>query len=87
MSGHRAPDSLLPYLRNMSAPQEKQETEAVEHHEKVATEHIQLKSDLDELGLWQTALRFRKAVLVCFLLCVAAAADGYQVSAPKMNLL
>lgn len=52
----------------------------VEHEDKVVHEHQKLKSDLDELGLLQTAWRFRKAVSICFLLCVAAAADGYQVA-------
>lgn len=54
--------------------------------EKVVHEHQKLKSDLDELGLLQTAWRFRKAVLICFLLCVAAAADGYQVGDLQLQL-
>ncbi|KAB5546910.1 sugar transporter [Coniochaeta sp. 2T2.1] len=37
-----------------------------------------LKSSFDDLGLWATARRFWKAVLVCNLLCIAGGADGYQ---------
>lgn len=35
---------------------------------------VQLKSDHDELGLIKTAWKFRKAVGICTLLCIAAAA-------------
>ncbi|KAL2801991.1 hypothetical protein BJX63DRAFT_438303 [Aspergillus granulosus] len=41
---------------------------------------ILLKSRNDNLGLWQTVWTFRRAVLVCNLLCIAAAADGYQIN-------
>ena len=37
-----------------------------------------LNSGYDQLGLWASVKRFQKAVLVCNLLCIAAAADGYQ---------
>lgn len=37
-----------------------------------------LKSDLDTLTAWQTVKRFWKAIILCNLLCIAAAADGYQ---------
>ncbi|KAH7015923.1 general substrate transporter [Ilyonectria destructans] len=47
----------------------------VENHE-----HIALKSGHDKLGLRASAWRFRKAVLVCNLLCIAAACDGFQIS-------
>jgi hypothetical protein len=39
-----------------------------------------LKSSFDNLGLWATAKRFWKAVLICNLLCIAGGADGYQVT-------
>ncbi|KAK8853488.1 hypothetical protein IAR55_004195 [Kwoniella newhampshirensis] len=39
-----------------------------------------LKSDLDQLSNWQTVKRFWKAILVCNLICFAAAADGYQIN-------
>ncbi|KAM5343421.1 hypothetical protein ACJ41O_011958 [Fusarium nematophilum] len=41
---------------------------------------IALKSEVDSLGAWATVVKFRKAVLVCNLLCIAAAADGYQIN-------
>lgn len=41
---------------------------------------VQLKSELDDLGTWATVWRFRKAVFVCTMLCIAAAADGYQIN-------
>ncbi|KPM41346.1 hypothetical protein AK830_g5203 [Neonectria ditissima] len=37
-----------------------------------------LKSSLDELGYWKTVRIFWKAVLICNLISIAAAADGYQ---------
>ncbi|RSL48990.1 hypothetical protein CEP54_012648 [Fusarium duplospermum] len=37
-----------------------------------------LKSGLDELGYWDTVKLFWKAVLICNLISIAAAADGYQ---------
>ncbi|KAJ3549491.1 hypothetical protein NM208_g479 [Fusarium decemcellulare] len=40
---------------------------------------VVLKSDHDKLGVWATVRRFKKAVLVCNLICIAAAADGYQI--------
>ncbi|CAM1501511.1 Fc.00g034950.m01.CDS01 [Cosmosporella sp. VM-42] len=51
-----------------------------EHHEYNGKEHgdILLKSGHDELGLWATVKKFKKAVVVCNLLSIAAAADGYQ---------
>ncbi|PSN71411.1 MFS general substrate transporter [Corynespora cassiicola Philippines] len=54
---------------------------AVEEHRLESVDHAraQLKSDLDSLSVWQTVCRFKKAVLVCNLLCIAAAADGYQI--------
>ncbi|OBU00900.1 hypothetical protein VE01_00842 [Pseudogymnoascus verrucosus] len=39
-----------------------------------------LKSEQDKLSQWQTAWKFRKAVLICNLMCIAAAADGYQIN-------
>ncbi|KAL1959385.1 hypothetical protein VTO42DRAFT_2188 [Malbranchea cinnamomea] len=39
---------------------------------------VVLKSHHDHLGLWATIKRFKKAVLICNLLSIAAAADGYQ---------
>ncbi|KAH8585378.1 general substrate transporter [Bisporella sp. PMI_857] len=39
-----------------------------------------LKSEQDNLSQWQTVWKFRKAVLVCNLMCIAAAADGYQIN-------
>ncbi|WVQ84236.1 hypothetical protein IAT38_006388 [Cryptococcus sp. DSM 104549] len=39
-----------------------------------------LKSDLDQLSNWETVKRFRKAIFICNLLCIAAAADGYQIN-------
>lgn len=59
---------------------------------KKVDEFIQLKSEQDELGILQTAWRFRKVssstrstadiecVFTCTLLCLAAAADGYQIN-------
>lgn len=47
----------------------------------------QLKSDYDELGLLKTAWKFRKAVLVCTMLCIAAAADGYQIVSAQYETL
>ncbi|KAM6522876.1 hypothetical protein FALCPG4_012491 [Fusarium falciforme] len=41
---------------------------------------VALKSETDSLGAWATVKKFRKAVLVCNLLCIAAAADGYQIN-------
>ncbi|KAI9036016.1 uncharacterized protein KD926_002538 [Aspergillus affinis] len=41
---------------------------------------VALKSQADDLGIWATVKRFPKAVLVCNLLCIAAAADGYQIN-------
>ncbi|CAK7231026.1 hypothetical protein SBRCBS47491_007792 [Sporothrix bragantina] len=41
---------------------------------------VTLKSDHDQLGLRASAWRFKKAVLVCNLLCIAAACDGYQIN-------
>ncbi|KAH7121442.1 general substrate transporter [Dactylonectria macrodidyma] len=41
---------------------------------------IVLKSQSDNLGAWTTVKKFKKAVLVCNLLCIAAAADGYQIN-------
>ncbi|KAM5353514.1 hypothetical protein ACJ41O_000164 [Fusarium nematophilum] len=37
-----------------------------------------LKSGLDELGYWETVKVFWKAALICNLISIAAAADGYQ---------
>ncbi|KAM0547260.1 hypothetical protein ACHAPJ_010522 [Fusarium lateritium] len=37
-----------------------------------------LKSGLDELGYWKTVKVFWKAALICNLISIAAAADGYQ---------
>nr|XP_036575076.1 MFS alpha-glucoside [Colletotrichum truncatum]KAF6781586.1 MFS alpha-glucoside [Colletotrichum truncatum] len=39
-----------------------------------------LKSTIDELGMWDTVRKFPKAVLICNLMCIAAAADGYQIN-------
>ena len=41
---------------------------------------VALKSQTDDLGVWATVKRFPKAVFVCNLLCIAAAADGYQIN-------
>lgn len=41
---------------------------------------VALKSHVDDLGIWATVKRFPKAVLVCNMLCIAAAADGYQIN-------
>ncbi|PLB45132.1 MFS general substrate transporter [Aspergillus steynii IBT 23096] len=41
---------------------------------------VALKSQADDLGVWATVKRFPKAVFVCNLLCIAAAADGYQIN-------
>ncbi|KAM9875955.1 hypothetical protein VD0002_g7282 [Verticillium dahliae] len=52
-----------------------------EHHDNdidLKHEAVVLKSDHDELGLWATVCRFKKAVLICNLIAIAAAADGYQ---------
>ncbi|KAH8897928.1 MFS general substrate transporter [Thozetella sp. PMI_491] len=40
---------------------------------------VVLKSAHDKLGLLASVWKFRKAVFVCNLLCIAAAADGYQI--------
>ncbi|KAM5345993.1 hypothetical protein ACJ41O_011854 [Fusarium nematophilum] len=40
---------------------------------------VVLKSAHDDLGLLRTVKRFKKAVVVCNLLCIAAACDGYQI--------
>ncbi|KAI9157947.1 sugar transporter [Paramyrothecium foliicola] len=40
---------------------------------------VALKSEHDDLGVLATVWKFKKAVLVCNLLCIAAAADGYQI--------
>ncbi|KAH7361326.1 sugar transporter [Pyrenochaeta sp. MPI-SDFR-AT-0127] len=48
-------------------------------HREIDHEITVLKSDHDALGIWETAKKFKKAVLVCNLLCIAAAADGYQI--------
>ncbi|KAH7381064.1 general substrate transporter [Cadophora sp. MPI-SDFR-AT-0126] len=47
--------------------------------QKRATDPV-LKSALDDLGILKTVRRFWKAVLVCNLMCIAAGADGYQIS-------
>ncbi|KAH7143416.1 general substrate transporter [Dactylonectria macrodidyma] len=47
----------------------------VEEHERVT-----LKSGHDKLGLRASTWRFRKAVLVCNLICIAAACDGFQIN-------
>ncbi|KAG4436677.1 hypothetical protein IFR05_007856 [Cadophora sp. M221] len=39
-----------------------------------------LKSTLDDLGLLTTVKRFWKACLVCNLMCIAAGADGFQIT-------
>ncbi|CAK7198021.1 hypothetical protein SEUCBS139899_000677 [Sporothrix eucalyptigena] len=56
----------------------------VEGHEMTGTFDkagpVALKSDYDQLGLRATAWRFKKAVLICNLLCIAAACDGYQIN-------
>jgi hypothetical protein len=63
--------------------------EAIEHVEAdqktgrlgVAPEEaVVLKSTNDELSMWQTVLKFPKAVFICNLMCIAAAADGYQIN-------
>ena len=54
-----------------------QDTEYVEDPK--AAVQPQLKSEHDSLGILATVRRFWKAVLVCNLLCIAAAADGYQI--------
>jgi len=65
----------------------------VSHKETVkkGEEQVYLKSGEDQLTPWQTAVRFKKvshtecfgspqAVTICTMLCVAAAADGYQIN-------
>ncbi|KAK5172683.1 uncharacterized protein LTR77_002803 [Saxophila tyrrhenica] len=57
-------------------PQWKDETATVE---RLPEDEAEIKkSELDNLGVWATVKRFKKAVLLCNLLCIAAAADGYQ---------
>ncbi|KAI9162757.1 substrate transporter [Paramyrothecium foliicola] len=54
--------------------------DATHLEEDLKHEHgVVLKSSLDGLGLLATAKKFWKAVIVCNLLCIAAACDGYQV--------
>ncbi|OAA56261.1 sugar transporter [Niveomyces insectorum RCEF 264] len=63
---------------------EAQPDSTAEHHElgrdpnSKAHNDVVLKSKLDELGWWATVKRFKKAVLICNLISIAAAADGYQ---------
>jgi hypothetical protein len=65
-------------------------------HDKAEIEHdhVVLKSQEDNLTVWQTCVRYRKvsrsnfaestlkhqAVIICTLLCIAAACDGYQIN-------
>ncbi|KAK8850771.1 hypothetical protein IAR55_004691 [Kwoniella newhampshirensis] len=66
-----------------------QRAEEIHPDTKDQTEHVELtkgdlapalKSNFDELGLLATAWKFRKAVMVSTLMCVAAACDGYQIN-------
>ncbi|CAK7217233.1 hypothetical protein SCUCBS95973_003076 [Sporothrix curviconia] len=61
---------------------EKHETTAAAAPDAGPDKHdgVALKSDLDQLGLRATAWRFKKAVFICNLLCIAAACDGYQIN-------
>ncbi|PCH03906.1 Major facilitator superfamily domain, general substrate transporter [Penicillium occitanis (nom. inval.)] len=56
------------------------EREHLENGPPVKADRIVLKSASDTLGLWATVKKFPKAILVCNLLCIAAAADGYQIN-------
>ncbi|KAJ0419747.1 MFS general substrate transporter [Aspergillus carlsbadensis] len=63
--------------------QQPTEDDAIQHVESRGPEkpgQVALKSQNDTLGLWATAVKFRKAVIICNLLCIAAAADGYQIN-------
>ncbi|KAF2014274.1 MFS general substrate transporter [Aaosphaeria arxii CBS 175.79] len=44
------------------------------------TDAVVLKSGNDILGTFATVKKFWKAVLICNLLCIAAACDGYQIN-------
>ncbi|KAL4876472.1 MFS general substrate transporter [Aspergillus karnatakaensis] len=59
-------------------PDATQHVEDPEYPEK--SNGVLLKSSNDNLGLWKTVWTFRRAVIVCNLLCIAAAADGYQIN-------
>ncbi|WWC91994.1 uncharacterized protein L201_006948 [Kwoniella dendrophila CBS 6074] len=54
------------------------------HVEDVKSEDILnapvLKSELDNLTRWETVKRFWKAIVICNMLCFAAACDGYQIN-------
>ncbi|KAK6909183.1 sugar transporter [Kwoniella mangroviensis CBS 8886] len=39
-----------------------------------------LKSELDNLTRWETVKRFWKAIVICNMICFAAACDGYQIN-------
>ncbi|WVF67376.1 hypothetical protein IAT40_002131 [Kwoniella sp. CBS 6097] len=39
-----------------------------------------LKSELDNLSRWETVKRFWKAIVICNMICFAAACDGYQIN-------
>ncbi|OCF35836.1 sugar transporter [Kwoniella heveanensis BCC8398] len=71
-----------------TSPHDVKEIQEIDHHE-ITEDHKDpldiakapvLKSSFDELTPWETAKTFKKAVFVCFMLCVAAAADGYQIN-------
>ncbi|KAL5338340.1 hypothetical protein BJX70DRAFT_398858 [Aspergillus crustosus] len=65
---------------------EKRPDGAIQHvednadYETATSGNVLLKSRNDNPGLWQTVWTIRRAVLVCNLLCIAAAADGYQIN-------
>ncbi|KAF9878618.1 hypothetical protein CkaCkLH20_04110 [Colletotrichum karsti] len=70
----------MPETRDHIEEQGRQAQPGVLHDEDAKIERVALKSEVDSLGHWATVVKFRKAVVVCNLLCIAAAADGYQIN-------
>ena len=63
---------------DINVADKKTKTSFAEEHGKVDEGPV-LKSGHDHLGPWPTLKTFWKAALVCNLICVAAACDGYQI--------
>ncbi|KAL3471738.1 general substrate transporter [Aspergillus californicus] len=72
---------------------EKQEAEAVEHHEAVnddavqrtkvnaeAAAHGQGTTGYESLSIWETVKTFKMNTLICLLVTFSAATDGYQIA-------
>ncbi|KAL3456411.1 hypothetical protein BJX64DRAFT_281366 [Aspergillus heterothallicus] len=71
--------------------QQSAEDNAIQHvksqGEQLKPGQVALKSQNNNLRLWATVVKFRKAVIICNLLCIAAAADGYQINLNSHQLV